>query len=117
MMKNAQPEKDWEIEDKITKNIRNLCRLEKENETIKDRVIRGIKNLFDHQEEVFYRPVTKVNFWSNNYIEHVSNGDRNQTLSISNIREFLKDIINDLKKSDTRKIQQRIYDLSFVTSF
>ena len=103
------------IKDKIMKNIRNLCRLEKENETIKDRVIRGIKNLFEHEEEVYYRQVTVVNFWSNNYIEHVSNGDRNQTLSIknypSNIREFLKDIINDLKKSDTRKIQQRIYDL------
>ena len=42
---------------------------------------------------------------SNIYIEYESNGDRNKTLSVeeylNNIRPYLKDIINDLKKSDT----------------
>ena len=48
------------------------------------------------------------NFWSNNYIEYKSNGDR-KTLSVkkyfSKIRPYLKDIMNNLKKSDTRKTQ------------
>ena len=49
------------------------------------------------------------NFWSNNYIDYKSNGDRNKTLSVeeylTKIRPCLKDIINNLKKSNTRKIQ------------
>ena len=47
----------------------------------------------------------KNNFWSNNYIEHESNTDRNKTLSVeeyfNTIRPYLK-YINNLKKSDTR---------------
>ena len=46
---------------------------------------------------------------SNNYIEYESNNDRNKTLSVeeylNKIRPYLKDITNDLKKSDTWKIQ------------
>ena len=34
-------------EDKIIKNVRNLFRLKKENEAIKNRIIRDIKNLFE----------------------------------------------------------------------
>ena len=41
------------------------------------------------------------NFWSNNYIEYKSNGDRNKTLSVkeylNKIIPYLKDI-NSLKK-------------------
>ena len=44
---------------------------------------------------------------SNNYIEYESNGDRNKTLSVEEyldeIRPYLKDIINNLKNSDTCK--------------
>ena len=43
------------------------------------------------------------NFYSNNYIEYESNGDRNKTLSIEEhleeMKPFFKDIIS--KKSDT----------------
>ena len=53
--------------------------------------------------------MTVGNFWSNNYIEYESHGDRKKTLPIeeylNKIRLYLKYIINDLRKSDTWKIQ------------
>ena len=52
------------------------------------------------------------NFWSNNYIGYKSNGDGNKILSaeeyVNKIRPYLKDIINNLKISDTWKIQLAI---------
>ena len=33
----------------IIKYIRNLCRLEKETKVIKDRILRDIKNLSEHE--------------------------------------------------------------------
>ena len=58
------------------------------------------------------------NFWSNSYIEYKSNGDRNKTLSVeeylNKIRPYLKDI-NNLRKSDTWKIQLTIA-ISFISS-
>ena len=95
----------------MVKNVRNLFRIEKETKAIKERILRDIKNLFEHEEgeENYYKPVRVSNFWSNIYIEYESNGDRNKTLSleeyINKIRPYLKDIINNLKKSDTWKIQ------------
>ena len=62
------------------KDIRNLFRLEKETKAIKDRILRDIKSLFEHEEETYYKPVKVSNFLSNNYIEYESNGDRNKTL-------------------------------------
>ena len=45
------------------------------------------------------------NFYSNSYIEYESNGDRNKTLSfkecLDEIKPYLKDIVNNLRKSDT----------------
>ena len=101
---NPRPE-----EKNIIKDIRNIFRLEKETKAIKDRILRDIKNLFEHeQEENYYKPVRVSNFWSNNYIEHESNSDRNKTLSaeeyLNKTRPYLKEIINNLKKSDTWKI-------------
>ena len=68
-------------------------------------MIRDIKNLFDHEEEEnFLKPVKVSNFWSNNYIEYESNGQL-KALSVeeylNKIKLYLKDIINDLEKSDT----------------
>ena len=57
-------------------NIRNLFRPEKETKAIKDRILRDIKNLFEYEEEDYYKPVTTNSFWSNNYIEYKSEGDR-----------------------------------------
>ena len=52
------------------------------------------------------------NFLSNNYIEYKSNGDKNKILSVeeclNKIRPYLKGIINNLKESDTWKIQLTI---------
>ena len=65
------------------KNIKNLFRLEKETKAIKDRILRDIKNLFEHKEEENdYKPVRLNNFWSKNRIEYESNGDRNKSLSV-----------------------------------
>ena len=56
---------------------------------------------------------------SSNFIEYETNGDRNKTLSIEEyfikIRPYLKDIINDVKKSDTWKIQLTIA-INFASS-
>ena len=57
----------------------------------------------------YYKPVRVNNFLSNNYIECKSNGDKNRILSVDEyldkIRQYLKDITNELKKSDALKIK------------
>ena len=98
----------------------NLFRLKKENKAIKNRVIRDIRNLFDHEDaENYYKPVRVGNFWSKNCIEYESSGDRNKTLSVeeylNKIRPYLKDIMNNLKTSDTWKIQLTIA-INFISS-
>ena len=113
MMRNPRPEEEKIIKDirnlfrlktvlnyTAVKHIRNLFRQEKETKVIKDRNLRDIKNLFEHEEEEsYYKPVRVNTFWCNNYIEHESNGDRNNTLSVeeylNKIRPYLEDIINN----------------------
>ena len=102
-----------ELNDTAIKDKTNLFRLEKETKAIKDRILRDIKNLFEHKEEKNYYKSVIVNiFWSNNYIEYESDGDRNETLSVeeylNKTSPYLKDIINNVKKSDTWKIQLTI---------
>ena len=98
-------------EENIITDIKNLFRLEKEIKANNDRILRNIKNLFEHEEteETYYKPVRVSNFWSNNYNEYESNSDKNKTLSVeeypNKISPYLKDIIYNLKKSDTGKIQ------------
>ena len=41
----------------MTKSIRKLFKLKKENKTIKDRTIRDIKTLFEEEEDDYYKPV------------------------------------------------------------
>ena len=77
------------------KDVKNLFRLEKETNAIKDRILGDVKSIFEHEEEEnYYKPVRVSNFWSNNYIEYESNGDRNKTLSVeeclNKIRPCLK---------------------------
>ena len=124
MKKSSRLEEDKNIEEKIIKAVRNQLRLEKEisdaaikvisnlfkeNKAIEDRIFRDIWNLFEHED--YYKPVRAGNFWSNDYIEYKVKGDR-KTLSVeeylNKIRSYLKDIINNLKKSDTWKIQLTI---------
>ena len=98
-----------EINDTAIKDIRSLFRLKKENEAIKDRVIRDIKKIFEHEEEENYYKIVGVgNFWSNNYIRYESKGDINKILLVekclNKITPYLKDMINNVRKSDTWKI-------------
>ena len=87
---------------------------------MKNIILRHIRNLFEHEEGKNYcKPVRAGNFWSNNYIEYESKGDKNITISVekyhNKIRPYLKDIINNLKKSDKRKIQLTIA-INFISS-
>ena len=92
-------------EEIIIKNIRNLFKLKKDNETIKDRIIRDIKTVFENQEEAYYKPERVGNVWNNNYIEYESKGGRNKNISVNEylnkIKPYLRDIINNPQKSDT----------------
>ena len=60
------------------------------------------------------------NFWSNNYVEYESNGDIYKAISVekhlNKIEPYLKDIINNLKKSDTWKIQLTIAN-NFISKY
>ena len=106
-------EEDENMEENITKDVRNLFRLKKlkketndatikgitnlfrlKKKEIKGRIIRDIRNLFDHKEEDYYKSVRVRNFWSNNYIEHKSKGDR-KTLSVE---EYLHKILTMPKR-------------------
>ena len=86
-------------------------KLNNKDEPIKDRIIRYIKNFFE-QEENYQKPARVRNFLSKNYVEYKSNGDRNKTLSIKKYldktKPYLKDIKNNLRKSDKLKIQLTI---------
>ena len=57
----------------------------------------SIKNLCEHKEkENYYKSVRVSIFWSSNFMESRSNGDKNKTLSVEDylnkIRRYLKDI-------------------------
>ena len=72
---------------------------------IKDRLIKGIRPLFE-QEEDYYKPERVNNFWNNNYIEYqkmVINLSLNEYLN--KIEPYLKNIIIGLQISDAWKIQ------------
>ena len=79
-----------------------------------------MKNLSEHEEEEnSYKQVRLYNFWSLNYIEYKSNSDRNKTLSVeeylNKTRPYFKYVINNIKKSETWKIQLAIAN-NFVSS-
>ena len=77
-------------EQNISKYIGNLFRLEKETKANKDRILRDIKKLFQHQEdeENYYEPVRVSNFWNNSCIKYESSGDRNK----QTVPEFLNKV-------------------------
>ena len=98
---------------KIYKIIRNFFRLKNKlnYNAIKykkklNELKTGNEKCFSKKKKNYYKPVrVRINKFSNNhYIEYESNGDRNKTLLVEGhldkIRPYLKDIINNLKKSD-----------------
>ena len=104
-----------DIKDRIIRDDRNPFRLDKEIKAIKWRILRDIRNLFEHEEEEenYHKRVR-----CNNSIEHKSNGDR-KTQSVEEylhkIGQYLKDIIDNIKQSDTWKIQLTIA-INFISS-
>ena len=72
-----------------------------------------------NKTEVYCEPIRICCFYSNNYIKFKSSSDENQTLSIKKyieeIKPYLKDIINNLKKPATWKIQLTI-GINFLSS-
>ena len=72
---------------------------------VKEKINVDIKNLFEREEEDYYKSLRVGNFYDSNCIECESNGDRSKTLSIKEyideIKPYLKDIKINIKKYDT----------------
>ena len=85
------------------KRSKHFFKLKKENEAIKDRIIRDIRTLFKQGD--YYKPIRVGTFRNNNYIEYENNGDSNKSLLVKEyldkIKPYLRDIIINLQKSDT----------------
>ena len=62
----------------------------------------------NEEEESYHKSERVSNFWITNYFEYKNNRDKSKTLSlkehIDKIKPYLKDIINNLKKSNMWKI-------------
>ena len=110
MMNCLRLEKDRRIENiiivkdvflDISKYFLNISKLKKE---IDDNIIRDIRNSFEleNEEENYQNPRRNGNFYSSNYLEQESTGDRNNTLSIE---AYLNKIRPYIERSDTWKIQ------------
>ena len=53
------------------------------NGKIKNRILKDIKNLFEHEEEEnYYKSARVSNFWNNNRIEYESKSERNKKISV-----------------------------------
>ena len=108
-------------DENIIKNIRNLFilkkdirkfRQEKEAKAIKDRILRDIKNLFEHEkeEENYYKLVRINNFWSltiaNSFISFLENNeecvmhsksDNIEIMINEEVYEVIKELFDSLK--------------------
>ena len=51
-------------------------KLKKQDKATKRRIIRDIKNLFEQQEENYYKSVRVQKFWNNICIEYENSGNR-----------------------------------------
>ena len=75
-----------------------------------------MKNIFEHEEENYREPVRVSSFWSNSHIEYESNHHIKLSVEVyhNKFGPYLQDI-NNLKKSDTWKIQLTIAN-NFISS-
>ena len=105
----------WRL--KEAEKTKNKKKQSEENiiKVINNTTIRDIKNLYE-QEEDYYKPVRTGSFYGNNYIDYESERDINKTLLIKEyideIKPYLKHIKDNLKISETWKIQ-----LTMATNF
>ena len=96
------------------KDIRNLLDQKNKLKQLKIENLEILKIFLNNFQFQLIFKFFGLNFQGNNYIEYESNIDRNKTLLVeeysSKIRPYLKNIINNLKKSDTWKFnsQQQI---------
>ena len=58
------------IDDDKIEGVRNLLRLNKDNKTIKYRIIGDIRNYNEQEKEDYYKPIKVGNIWSRIYIEY-----------------------------------------------
>ena len=84
-------------------------RRSKMKKIIKDNLIGDMRILFEQEREEDYSGPKRVsNFWNNNYIKYESNGNKNRNLSLKvylkKIESYLKNIIINIRNSDTWKI-------------
>ena len=68
----------------------------KEIKTTKHKVIRDIKNRFEHEKD-YYKPARLCCLWGNNYIEYETNGARNKRLSAEKYHIRFRPKLKDLK--------------------
>ena len=82
------------MEGNIIQNARNLFRVSKENEGVKDKRIRDIGIPFESEKENeggnYYEPVRVCYFYSSNYIEYESNAHKSKTLLIKEYFDKVK---------------------------
>ena len=81
--------------------------------------IEQIKNLIGiHQKDV-YKPIKIGGAFNDNYVEYKSDSERDKSISIKTyldkIREHLRKMINDKKKSGEWKIQL-VIKINFISS-
>ena len=70
-------------EENMIKSIGNLYKIKKENDVIKDIIIRDIWALSEKQEERdYYKLIIAGDFWNENYMEYESSGDGNKNLLV-----------------------------------
>ena len=55
-----------------------------QNKAFQFKIIRDIRDIFEHKEQNYYEQVRVEGFPSNNYIEYESNDDRNKIILITN---------------------------------
>ena len=78
-----------------------FLKLKKENEEIRQRLLRDIRNTFEQEKEDYYKPEKVGNFWSNNYIEYEINSDRNATLLLEEYLNKIWPHLKDIKSEKT----------------
>ena len=78
-----------------------------------------VKGTFLRMKKNYYNPVRVGNFWSNNYNKDETNSNKNKTVSVEEYLEkilpYLKDVVNNLNKFDTRKVELIIV-INFIYS-
>ena len=85
MMERSRFEEKKNILHNIIKDVTNIFRSKKLRKETNDTAIKYIRNLLEHEEKNYFKPVKVNNFWNNNYVEYESNSDKNKTLSVKKI--------------------------------